>query len=151
MNDTSQDPKSWLAVASAEHVRRGLAEGFMQVNHGKLSPLRRIQPGDRIAYYSPSTVMMGKDRLQSFTAIGVVSAGEPYQVTMSEDFSPFRRNVDWFAAHETPIQPLLPELELTAGNPNWGYQLRRGLLPLTEHDMDLIAQAMGVYVTSSST
>ena len=34
----------WLAVASAEHVRRGRAEGFMQVSHGKLGPLRRILP-----------------------------------------------------------------------------------------------------------
>ncbi len=118
----------------------------MQVNHGKLAPLRRIQPGDRIVYYSPSTVMHGKNRLQSFTAIGVVGDGEPYQVTMSEDFSPFRRDVDWCSANEAPIQPLLPDLDLTAGNPNWGYQLRRGLLPISEHDMDLIAKAMGVHV-----
>jgi hypothetical protein len=38
--------KHWLAVASAEHVRRGQAEGFMQVCHGKAAPLKRIQPGD---------------------------------------------------------------------------------------------------------
>jgi hypothetical protein len=25
----------WIAVASAEHVRRGRREGFMQVSHGK--------------------------------------------------------------------------------------------------------------------
>lgn len=134
--------RNWLAVASADHVRRGRAEGFMQVNHGKLAPLRRIQPGDRIVYYSPSTVMQGKDRLQSFTAIGIVGDGDPYQVTMSEDFSPFRRNVDWFDAREAPIQPLLQDLDLTAGKPNWGFQLRRGLIPLSEHDMDLIAEAM---------
>lgn len=33
----------WIAVASAEHARRGKA-GFMQVNHGKEAPLRRVHP-----------------------------------------------------------------------------------------------------------
>ena len=47
----------WLAVASAQHVRRGRTEGFMQVNHGKAAPLRRIRPGDGIVYYSPRTVL----------------------------------------------------------------------------------------------
>ena len=123
----------------------------MQVNHGKLAPLCRIQPGDRIVYYSPSTVMKGNDRLQSFTAIGIVGDGDPYQVKMSEDFSPFRRDVGWLPAHEAPIQPLLSDLDLTAGNLNWGYQLRRGLLPISEHDMDLIAKTMGIHAPLSTT
>ena len=46
--------RNWLAVASAEHVQIGRSAGFMQVCHGKASPLRRIQPGDRIVYYSPN-------------------------------------------------------------------------------------------------
>lgn len=45
--------RNWVAVASAEHVRIGRAAGFMQVCHGKAAPLRRIKPGDRVAYYSP--------------------------------------------------------------------------------------------------
>ena len=40
--------RNWLAVASANHVRKGRAEGFMQVCHGKLAPLRRIKPGDHV-------------------------------------------------------------------------------------------------------
>lgn len=36
----------WIAVASAEHVRRGLAQGFMQVSHGKEAPLKRVRPGE---------------------------------------------------------------------------------------------------------
>jgi EVE domain-containing protein len=66
---------SWIAVASAEHVRIGRAQGFMQVCHGKAAPLRRLAPGDRIAYYSPTESFGGKDRLQAFTAIGVVAPG----------------------------------------------------------------------------
>jgi hypothetical protein len=137
----------WLAVASAEHVRRGRQGGFMQVNHGKAAPLRRIKPGDFVVYYSPSTVIGKKDGLQSFTAIGVVRAGEPYQGEMGGGFTPFRRDVDWADSREVAIAPLLDRLDLTAGRANWGYQLRFGLLPLSAHDLRLIAEAMGTDTT----
>src|SRR5271169_2564565 len=67
--------KNWIAVASAEHVRLGRSNGFMQVSHGKSAPLRRIEPGDRVVFYSPTDAFRGKDKLQSFTAIGVVKEG----------------------------------------------------------------------------
>jgi len=135
-------PRNWLAVASAEHVRRGRAEGFMQVCHGKAAPLRRLAPGDRVVYYSPTETFGGKDRLQAFTAIGTLRLGSPYQVEMGEGFCPFRRDVDWLAARPQPIAPLLEHLDLTRGQRNWGYQFRFGLLALSAADMDLIADAM---------
>jgi hypothetical protein len=78
----------WIAVASAEHVRRGKREGFMQVSHGKAAPLKRIRPGDRVVYYSPTITLGGKDRLQAFTAIGAVKEGEPYVFDMGNGFKP---------------------------------------------------------------
>jgi EVE domain len=93
--------KNWIAVASAEHVRLGRSNGFMQVSHGKSAPLRRIEPGDRVVFYSPTDAFRGKDELQSFTAIGVVKEGAPYQVDMGDGFSPFRRDVTWQTAAET--------------------------------------------------
>lgn len=134
----------WIAVASAEHVRRGRKDGFMQVNHGKAAPLRRIRPGDGIVYYSPTTILGQKDGLQAFTAIGTARDGEPYQGEMGGGFTPFRRDVEWAQAEEAPIKPLLDRLEFTAGNPNWGYQLRFGLFPVSAVDFALIAEAMGV-------
>ncbi|MFD1986107.1 EVE domain-containing protein [Mesorhizobium newzealandense] len=133
----------WIAVASAEHVRRGRHGGFMQVNHGKAAPLRRIKPGDGIVYYSPTTIFGEKDGLQAFTAIGAVRQGEPYQGEMGGGFTPFRRDVAWAMAEETAIKPLLDRLEFTAGKSNWGYQLRLGLFELSAHDFSLIAEAMG--------
>ena len=135
--------RNWVAVASAEHVRIGRSKGFMQVCHGKAAPLRRIQPGDGVAYYSPTSVFRSRDQLQSFTAIGVISDGSPYQAEM-EGFSPFRRDVDWRTAAEVPIKPLLDRLEFTTAKRNWGYQLRFGLFEISEHDMATIAAAMGV-------
>ncbi|MFI5014701.1 MAG: EVE domain-containing protein [Hyphomicrobiales bacterium] len=133
---------SWVAVASAAHVRRGRAAGFMQVCHGKAAPLRRIQPGDRVAYYSPTVEFRGKDKLRACTAIGIVSAGEPYPFDMGNGFCPFRRDVSWLEARESPIAPLLDALDFTSGNRNWGYQLRFGILSISDHDMGSIAAAM---------
>ena len=134
----------WIAVASAEHARRGKA-GFMQVNHGKAAPLRRIHPGDGVAYYSPTETFGGKDKLQAFTLIGRVKPGDIYQGEMG-DWVAHRRDVDWADAHDAPIAPLLDRLEFTAGKTNWGYQLRFGLFGISEHDFELIAQAMGASV-----
>jgi hypothetical protein len=140
----------WIAVASAQHVRRGREAGFMQVNHGKAAPLRRIKPGDGVVYYSPTTILGEKDGLQAFTAIGTVREGEPYQGEMGAGFTPFRRDVEWLKAAEAPIKPLLKRLDFTKGKANWGYQLRFGLFEIAEHDFRLIAGAMDAKATKAA-
>jgi EVE domain len=135
-------PKNWVAVASAEHVRIGRSQGFMQVCHGKATPLRRITPGDRVIYYSPTEVFHGKDRLQAFTAFGIVKPGALYQADMGGGFCPFRRDVQWAEAIEAPIRPLLGRLAFTIGKKSWGYQLRFGLFEITDSDTRMIADAM---------
>jgi hypothetical protein len=116
----------------------------MQVSHGKAAPLRRIHPGDWVVYYSPTEVLRGKDGLQSFTAIGTVKDGVPYQADMGGGFRPFRRDVSWCTVQEQPIKPLLGDLKFTTAKRNWGFQLRFGLFEVSEHDMAMIAAAMGV-------
>lgn len=134
--------KSWVAVASAEHVQKGREQGFMQVCHGKGAPLRHLKPHDYVVYYSPTITFGGKDKLQSFTAIGRVTGNEPYQVNMGNGFCPFRLDVSWFESQEAPISSLLNQLELTKNKKNWGYQFRFGLIAISEHDMQLISIAM---------
>jgi hypothetical protein len=142
MSTISTTRKYWIAIASAEHARRGRGEGFMQVNHGKAAPLKRIKPGDLVIYYSPALTLGGKDKLRSFTAIGTVKTGEPYLFDVEGRFQLYRRDVAWAKAEETPIGPLLAKLAFTAGKPNWGYQLRFGLFLISAADFRLIAQAM---------
>ncbi|MGO8919896.1 MAG: EVE domain-containing protein [Stellaceae bacterium] len=132
----------WIAIASADHVRRGRAECFMQVCHGRAAPLRRVKPGDRVAYYSPTVTFGGRDRLQAFTAIGIVRDGDTYCVDGGGGFRPYRRDVAWLDACEAPIRPLLDALSFTAGNPNWGYAFRFGLLAIGQNDFRRIADAM---------
>lgn len=138
----------WLAVASADHVARGRAGGFMQVNHGKAAPLRRLMPGDGIVYYSPTQVFGAKDGLRCFTAIGAVAEGEPYRGAMAGGFEPFRRDVAWREAAPAAIEPMLDRLELSRGKPNWGYALRLGLIEIGAADFATIAAAMAARPTS---
>ena len=139
---TMSDAANWIAVASAEHVAIGRAQGFMQVGHGKGVPLKRLHAGDRIAYYSPVRVLGIKGVCQAFTAIGTVRDERVYQGHMGNGFEPFRKDVDWLDADEAPIRPLLEVLSFTQGKSNWGYAFRFGLLNVTADDMDAIAEAM---------
>lgn len=132
---------AWIAVACAEHVRRGREGGFMQVCHGKASPLRRLQPGDGIAYYSPTLAFGSKLPYRAFTAVGIVAEGEPFRFDMAGNFQPWRRHVRWTAGREAPIAPLLPELRFSAGRKNWGQQLRFGLLAICPEDFAAILNA----------
>jgi hypothetical protein len=164
--------KNWIAVASAAHARCGREGGYMQVCHGKLAPIRRVRPGDRVAYYSPTVTMGGKDTCQRFVSIGLVLPGEPYpfrdggppQVAkapsggsaahavasvgpsshMGGGFVPNRRDVAFMPSKEASILPLLDAFEFVENRQRWGYKFRFGLFDVSDHDMRLIAQAMDV-------
>ena len=138
--------KNWIAVASAEHARRGRDAtpcGFMQVGHGKLAPLKRVKPGDRVAYYAPTERLGDAAKLQSLVSIGLVQPGEPYAFDMGAGFVPYRRDVRYAAAREAPIQPLLDAFAFVDNRARWGYKFRFGLFEVNDADMRLIADAMG--------
>jgi hypothetical protein len=143
-----QPAHNWIAVASAEHARRGRdactvsGHGFMQVCHGKRAPLARVHAGDRVVYYAPTITMGGKDKLQSFVSIGIVQNGGPYAFDMGAGFVPFRRDVHYLQAREAPIAPLLDDFEFVEDRQRWGYKFRFGLFKVSDHDMLLIAKAM---------
>ncbi len=140
--------RAWIVVAAAAHVRGAVAGGFIQAGHGKDAPMRRLAPGDRVACYSPSGTLGGKDRLQAFTALGTVDEGEPVRARQNEGFMPWRRAMIWEATGDAPIRPLLEALDFTRGKPNWGMAMRRGLFEIGADDMDRIAAAMQTRPTS---
>ena len=141
--------KNWIAVASAEHARMGrdASSGYMQVGHGKLAPLKRISPGDCVAYYSPAAVFGVKDSFQSFVSLGIVQAGEPYAFDMGRGFVPFRRDVAYVKANEASILPLLDQFEFIENRQRWGFKFRFGLFEINNHDMHLITLAMRADLT----
>jgi hypothetical protein len=131
--------KYWLGVVCRDHVRRGVTQGVAQLGHGKRDGLARLSPGDWLVYYSPRTSLRDGEVLQEFTAIGEVADPEIWQADEGS-FKPWRRRVRYVPSAAVAIRDL--PLDLTA-KPNWGYQLRRGLIPLSEHDFRAIRSAMG--------
>lgn len=132
---------AWLGVVSQSHVQRGVRGGFAQVCHGKASPLRRMKRGDWLVYYSPS-IDRGGAPLRAFTALGQLHDDEVFSFDMGGGFVPFRRRVRYLLTGEVPLNDVKQKLELCAA-PHWSMALRRGLLPLSQHDFLTIAEAMG--------
>lgn len=141
----------WVGVASREHVKLGEYSGFCQLCHGKGAPLNRMSPGDVLIYYSPREQMRTGKTIQAFTAIGVIKEGSPYQVKMTEDFEPMRRDVEYLDAVEAPIRPMLRDLSFLQGLPSWGMAFRRGVLSIPYSDYRIIANAMKVSDTAPVT
>lgn len=138
----SQSPQYWIVVASKDHVMRGVSGGFMQANHGKQAPLKRMKPGDWVIFYSPKQVLERDEKCQAFTAIGQLSDDKIYQVAMSENFVPYRRNVTFYTSTEVSILPLIEELDFIPDKKSWGYPFRYGFFEIGNHDFELIRNYM---------
>lgn len=141
--------RAWLGVVSANHTQRAVQGGFIQLNHGKRYGVARLRRGDGFAIYSPTELYGEKRPLRAFTALGVVADDAPYQaepMSMGErgTIQPWRRRIEFLPVRRAMLRDV--ELELTRGA-NWGYQLRRGLVPLETADFDVLRD----FMTSSST
>ena len=143
--------KNWLCVVHRDHVLSGVELGIVQTNHGVRSGIQRMSPGDGLVYYSPKTAYPDGDPLREFTAIGRVADDAVFQDAdgavmtnaFGEPYRPWRRRVDYdqFAV-PTSVRPLIPVLDFTSASPNWGFQLRRGLIELSRNDFETIKAQM---------
>jgi predicted RNA-binding protein len=132
----------WIIVASCDHVKTGLSGGFAQACHGKASLLKRMKAGDGVLFYSPKQVFGAPEICQAFTAIGRVQDEETFQVAMSLDFHPFRRRIEFFAANEAKILPLIEQLSFIKDKRHWGAPFRYGFLEIPANDYEVIASQM---------
>ncbi len=132
----------WIGIASRDHVQNGVRDGFLQLGHGKRAPVKRLQKGDYIVYYSPRATFPDGEPLRAFTAIGKVLDDEPELTEQTASFHPYRRRVRYLKSREIPIAPLLPELALTRERKNWGIVFRRSSIEITKDDFDVIRAAM---------
>ncbi|MBP7689186.1 MAG: EVE domain-containing protein [Thermoflexales bacterium] len=135
-----RERKCWIIVACKNHVANGVRSGIAQANHGKAAPLRRMQVGDGVIYYSSKIDLDRDEKCQEFTAIGQVTGESVYQFDMGGGFVPFRRDVTYFNCVPTPIQPLIPELSFIREKKSWGYVFRFGFFEIPQSDFDLIAR-----------
>ena len=133
--------KYFIIVASHDHVKKGVQEGFAQANHGKKSQLARMEKGDWVIYYSSKETPEGKP-CQKFTSIGTVTDNEPYQGIMSSEFQPWRRDIDYRNCREVEVKPLLDDLTFIQNKQKWGFPFMRGFLEINQQDFELIAGKM---------
>ena len=134
--------KYWVATISKEHTQRGVSGSFIQVCHGKQSPLKRMKKGDYLLVYSSKITLAGNEKCQAFTAIGKVTDDEVYQYQMTNDFKPFRRNIEFMKCRETPITPLVNDLEFIPNKKLWGDPFRFGFFEIKENDFNFITSKM---------
>lgn len=140
--DLVQDKRYWIGVASRDHVMRAVQGGFAQLCHGKEAPLKKMNTGDWIIYYSPKMNFKESTPHQKFTALGKVVDNHIFQFEMGNDFKPFRRKISFIHRTETPIRPLIPKLSFIKDEQHWGYSFRFGHFEISEKDFMLIAKKM---------
>ena len=133
---------AWIIVASKDHLQRGVQGGFIQANHGKAAPLKRMHLGDWVLFYSPKLEYDKPQKLQSFAALCKIVDENTYQQDMGGGFVPFRRNVLFFPSHDVSILPLIYDLTFIQDKTRWGAPFRFGILQIPEHDFRLIAEKM---------
>ena len=133
----------WIGVVSRAHVIIGIKGGFLQLNHGKKTPLQKLHVGDYIIMYSPRTAYPDGEMLQAFTAIGKIITGDIYQIEMSSDFKPYRVDIEYFKCNEAQIKPLIDSLSFIKNKEHWGAAFRFGSLKITANDFKIISKSMG--------
>ncbi len=140
--NTDRIPRYWVVVVSKDHIKRGIEGGFIQANHGKPGPLKRLNINDWILCYSPSQTFVGNEPCKAFTAIGKIADDSIFQHKMSENFAPFRRKIEYITCNEAPITTLINNLEFIKNKKSWGYPFRFGFFEINEHDFNIINHAM---------
>jgi hypothetical protein len=63
-------------------------------------------------------------------------------VDVTPDFQPWRRNVDFLQCTQTPIRPLIEQLDFIEDSGRWGYKFRVGVFKISDRDLDVIRSAM---------
>ena len=137
----SPRPRAWVGVVSRSHVRRGVAGGFAQLNHGKRAPLERMNVGDWLVYYSPRTDFSDGEPLRAFTAIGRIVGERVYTFDMGGGFVPYRRDVQYVKRARGFRRR--SDVEIHREQPQLGMLARRGHFEIEMADLEQIAIAMG--------
>ncbi len=138
----NRETRYWIITASKEHVKKGVQGGFAQACHGKSSPLKKMNKGDYVIYYSSKEYFDKTEKCQEFTAIGKVKSNDIYQFQMTPEFCPFRKDIDFMESKDISILPLIDELDFIPNKQKWGYPFRWGALKINEHDFKLISNLM---------
>ena len=134
--------KCWVLVATKKQVGDCMTGSFVETDSGKSNPLRRMQAGDGIIYYSPKLIKGNTTPYQRFSAIGYVTGETIYRHNNGTDYHPHRREVKFLTAQDTPITPLINRLEFIKDKTRWGNIFKFPILRISVMDFKLIATLM---------
>jgi len=134
--------KYFINTVSKDHVMIGKQDKIVQAGHGKKAPLQKLHNNDFVIFYSPKTSLSGGKPLQAFTAVAKIIDDKIYQVSISETFKPFRMKAEYLNCSETPIRPLIDDLEFIENKKSWGFKFRFGFFEINESDFNLIMTRM---------
>ena len=130
--------KYWINTISKDHVMVGKKSGSVQTGHGKEAPLKKIQPGNYMIFYSPKTSLEDGKPVQAFTAVAKIQEGGVYRAIVNDNFKPYRRDAVYEPCQEVSIKPLVEQLEFITNKQDWGLKFRSGLFEINQHDFELI-------------
>lgn len=126
--------RSWVVVASKNHVQTEVEGDFIQVCHRKASPLKRLKVNEWVIYYSPKLEFGTQQKCQAFTAIGQVIGNEVYNYDIGDGFILYRRNVQFCNCGEIPRLPLIPYLNFIKNQHEQGYRFKFSFLEISRPD-----------------
>lgn len=134
--------KSWLIIASKDHVQKGMDLGIAQACHGKRTSISKPKKGDGVIYYSSKKKFEEKplkDNIyQKFTSIGFFEDEE-----ISKELVFHRRKVIYEKnTKEVEIRPYLEKLEFIKDPKKWGMSVRNGMREISKKDFEFIKGLM---------
>lgn len=135
----------WIGVIPKSRVTMCVEAGVAMFAHGRHAPVKRVQPGDWLAYYSPRTIMNGGEEVRAFTAIGKIKDRDPYETEVAPGRLAWRRDIAYAKrVHDADVYPLLDQLSFIADRQHWGLAFHRSIFSVPRDDFMLIANAMGL-------
>ena len=134
---------AWLGVVSADHVARGVALGIAQIGHGKKGGLARMHAGDLLGTGTLSGPSLADSGADGRASLMELSEGGKVAISLpSGETRTFLEDGDELAlVSAVPLVDVQDVLDLCRV-PNWGYQLRRGLVALSDHDAGVLRAAL---------
>ncbi len=133
-----------IGVVHRMQVETAAREGFVAFGHGKKSLVDGLCPGDTVIYYAPRTEPEGAP-VQAFVAHATVTGAAARERSFGQGGNGWIRDAAYDEVRETPVRPLLDELEFLKGRrKNWGMAFRGGRFTIGDADYRLIAKAMGL-------
>ena len=134
---------AYLGIAERVHARACTEAGVCVLGLKGPAGVRKLNPGDKVIYYSPKTEPEG-DVLRAFTAIGEVTGEGEYERQFDGASQPmWVRDVAWESdVTEVSIYDLLENLSWIKKPKNWGFYMRGAYREIPMQDYSRIAGAM---------